>query len=116
MTELYSKLAGLGIIIVIVMILTPGQPTWQGAKIAVTNLGGPFNIYGGIAVLIVIGFFFSVFIQYMMELAFLKLLIWLRKRGTRKKTMMKVIDSLHKTFISWDKKVYYRGMVEKWYF
>ncbi len=115
MDELISKLCGLAVVIIIIIILVPGTPTLSTTKTAVQNLGGPFNIYGGVVVLLVAGFFSGVFFQYIFELVFQRLLIWLRKRGYSKKKMNKLIDSLHKTFISWDKKVYYKGMIEKWY-
>jgi hypothetical protein len=93
--KLVTRLVALGVpsLVLIVVVATTGLAGGAAIVAALATLGGPFGMWGGVAVLLLLVLISYALAEYGFEMLFVAVLKGLRQKGLTKQQILKTIDS-----------------------
>ena len=93
--KLVERLVSLGVpgLVLIVAVATTGLTGGAAIVAALALLGGPFGMWGGVAVLLLLVLISQALAEYGFEMLFVAVLKGLKRKGFTKEQILKAIDS-----------------------
>jgi hypothetical protein len=91
--KLVARLVALGVPGLVLVVATTGLAGGAAIVAALATLGGPFGMWGGVAVLLLLVLISYALAEYGFEMVFVAVLKGLRQKGLTKQQILNTIDS-----------------------